>query len=65
MKHGGSIDVQSEPGKGTCMTVFLPSERQTGYVEEQSAKDKKNYSIPLAWPDNKAGSTDFSSELPI
>ncbi len=29
-EHGGSIGVHSEPGKGTCFTVFLPVSERTG-----------------------------------
>jgi signal transduction histidine kinase len=29
-RHGGSIEIASEPGEGTCVTVRLPSEGANG-----------------------------------
>lgn len=48
-KHGGGIDIASETGKGTCVTVFLPISTETSLSEESTSpsrlKSRKKASI--------------------
>ena len=41
--HGGRVELQSETGKGTCVTVVLPSERIV-LAEEPSAHQRSRVS---------------------
>jgi signal transduction histidine kinase len=37
LAHGGTIDVRSEPGEGTTVTVWLPRRAATGALEQEVA----------------------------
>ena len=50
-EHNGSIEVESEVGKGTMFTIFLPSERRAGHDMTKSiliVEDDRHLSMVLS-----------------
>jgi PAS domain S-box-containing protein len=55
MKHGGSIDVDSQPGVGTCFTIFLPAsdEQVIVPVPLESTSDLNKHCKVMVMDDDK------------